>query len=152
MGHEGDAEPVFLQFTLRNNNRFDDDEEYVVPEGKKLRVEFVGVSMSGTSIGSGELHNSVALVATFMDGEGGTCNHPSEDGECSIRIPVIPLNNSKVGANVSFGFPSTAGPVSLEVPAGGKVTSRLSSAFGAPDRDTLRFIHVTAAGQLIDTP
>jgi hypothetical protein len=145
------ARPVYLEFRLQSTDGFEDDEEYVVPEGTRLRIEFVGVLMSGTSIGSGELHTSVALRIRFTNDVGGTCNRPKDDGECSLTIPVIPLNNTDVGANVPFGAPSTAGPVLLEVPPGGRVSSRLAlGGFGAPDPNPLRIIDVQVAGQLID--
>jgi hypothetical protein len=146
------SEPVFLTFQLSNSNRWNDDAEYIVPAGKKLRVEFVGVQLSGTSLGLNTLHTSVQLEVDYVDGEGATCNRPNAEGECSLRVPVIPLNNTETGANVTFQFPSTAGPVVLEAPPGARISSRLfSSVFGAPDEDTLRVFLVTVTGQLIDT-
>jgi hypothetical protein len=142
------AEPVFLEFALLSPE-FADEADYLVPDGKKLRIEFVGVRFSGESISAGELHNSVALQIAFANGEGGTCNRPSDEGDCSIQLPVIPLNNTDVGANVSFQFPSTAAPVPVEIPSGARVRSRLVSSFGVPDGFVN--ISVSIAGQLVDT-
>ncbi len=149
------AEPVFLEFAPSSDNGWDDQEEYVVPEGKRLRVEFVGFQMSGTSISAGNLHTSVMLEVSFREGEGGSCNRPDDDGTCDLRVPVIPLNNTEFGANVSFQFPTTAAPVSLEAPAGATISARLASGnadFGGPGDDPFRTIRVTVAGQLIDVP
>lgn len=146
---------MLLRFTPSSSNAWDDDEEYVVPEGKKLRIEFVGCRMSGTSIGSGDLHTSVELQVSFPNGEGGSCNRPTTDGDCTLDVPVIPLNNTEFGANVSFQFPTTGAPVFLEAPAGATVSAKLGNgdgSFGGPGDDVFRSINVTAAGQLIDVP
>lgn len=143
---QGAAQPVFLQFGLNDNNNWRSD-EYLVPEGKRLRVEFVSAGLGGNSSAVDDVSTAVELRIEFTNGVGATCNDPDEN-QCQIFVPVLTLNNSATGANMGTVFPSAMGLVSFEVPAGASVEAHLASTLGAPDAGG--GVGVVVAGSLVD--
>lgn len=140
-------EPIFLTFQLSDPSWR--SEPYAVPEGKRLEIQFAGAKLGGSSAGTRDLSTAVALRVEFPNGAGASCNQPFPDGTCRLSIPVLPLNNSETGANMGTIFPSAMGPVSIAVPAGATVESRLSSTFGAPSSPATS-VSVDLVGYLVD--
>jgi len=139
--------PFFLSFSLQNPDWRSDT--FTVPQGARLQISFVGAYVSGVSTDTRDITSAVHLSIRFIEGEGATCFE--ESGEtCSLRVPVLQLNNSDVGANISAYFPSATGPASFELPAGATIQAELYPGVGGNPGPSAG-VRVRVAGLLLDS-
>ena len=139
---------AFLVFLLDGSNQWE-SEEYVVPDGMRLKISFVAASISGNSGASRSVNSAVHMAVNFANGQGGICNRPTDaDTQCRGSIPLLPLNNSDTGANMGDYFPSAMGPVPIEVPPGASIRLKLFSKIAAPEPGA--YIAVNVVGVLVE--
>jgi len=139
--------PVFLSFSLTNSSDWESD-YYQVPDGQTLEITLVGAGLSGDSGDTDNVFSAVRMNLRFPDGEGGTCNNPNEE-LCRITIPLVVLNNSDTGANMSSYFPSVVQPASIRIPSGATFNLNLFPKISGPG--PVGFLSVQLSGVLEQT-